>query len=344
MPTIRERNGKFQVIVRKKVVDGPAYFESKTFPTRAQAESWGLRLEREIGIIGPEKRQKQRTKLSDLLRQYVNLRANVKPLGRSTLYDIDMLDRSIGNRNLDELDAKFWTKFAEIRRARGAGPATVMHNMSVARAVLNAATPLLGIEASAKGIEQAIKRLNAIGAIGTAHKRERRVSDAELDLLAADFRRLAAHPQTILPMETFIRLGVALPRRLGELCNMKWANYGSGILTLEDTKHPRYPRDEKIPVPPQAAAILDTIPRFDARILPYKPESVSASFERAVKRLGLDDLRFHDLRHEGICRLFEMGLDIPEVSLISGHLSWTTLRRYTHLKPERVLEKLNAGA
>ena len=56
---------------------------------------------------------------------------------------------------------------------------------------------------------------------------------------------------------------------------------------------------------------------------------------------GINDLRFHDLRHEGICRLFEAGLNIPEVAMISGHLSWQNLKRYTHLRPEAVLEKLD---
>jgi integrase len=98
-----------------------------------------------------------------------------------------------------------------------------------------------------------------------------------------------------------------------------------------------------VPVPLGARKIIDAMPRFDERILPYNSESVSASFERACKRLGIDDLRFHDLRHEGICRPFEAGLNIPEVALVSGHMSWQNLKRYTHLRPEAVLEKLDAG-
>jgi integrase len=38
-----------------------------------------------------------------------------------------------------------------------------------------------------------------------------------------------------------------------------------------------------------------------------------------VKRAGLVNLRFHDLRHEAISRFFEKGLSVPEVALISGH-------------------------
>ena len=38
--------------------------------------------------------------------------------------------------------------------------------------------------------------------------------------------------------------------------------------------------------------------------------------------------------------MFEAGLDIPRVAMISGHLSWATLRRYTHLKPSDVVARM----
>ena len=53
---------------------------------------------------------------------------------------------------------------------------------------------------------------------------------------------------------------------------------------------------------------------------------------RAVALLGIENLHFHDLRHEGVSRLFEMGLSLPRVAAVSGHRSWTTLKRYTHLR------------
>ena len=64
------------------------------------------------------------------------------------------------------------------------------------------------------------------------------------------------------------------------------------------------------------------------------------AWERAKKRAGIIDLRFHDLRHEAISRFFEIGLSVPEVSLISGHKDVRMLFRYTHLKPEIVSAKL----
>ena len=144
-------------------------------------------------------------------------------------------------------------------------------------------------------------------------------------------------------MATIVNLSVALPRRRTELMSMRWEDYDpkAGTVLLRDTKNPTVVRNELIPVPPSAAVIIKTLPVIDARILPYEPESVSASFQRACDRLGIQDLHLHDLRHEGITRLFEQGLDIPDVAMISGHISWATLKRYTHLKPANVLEKLN---
>lgn len=56
------------------------------------------------------------------------------------------------------------------------------------------------------------------------------------------------------------------------------------------------------------------------------------AFRDARDLLEIDDLRFHDLRHEGISRLFEMGLNIPHVATVSGHRSWQNLKRYTHIR------------
>jgi integrase len=62
-----------------------------------------------------------------------------------------------------------------------------------------------------------------------------------------------------------------------------------------------------------------------------------------TKRAGIVDLHFHDLRHEAISRFFEKGLSIPEVSLISGHKDVRQLMRYTHLKLDRLINKLNSN-
>lgn len=53
----------------------------------------------------------------------------------------------------------------------------------------------------------------------------------------------------------------------------------------------------------------------------------------------MSDIVLHDLRHEGISRLFELGFQIHEVALVSGHTNWRTLMRYTHLQPASLVQR-----
>ena len=55
--------------------------------------------------------------------------------------------------------------------------------------------------------------------------------------------------------------------------------------------------------------------------------------------LGIDDLNFHDLRHEAISRFFEMGLTAPEVASISGHKDIRMLFRYAHATQSTIIGK-----
>jgi integrase len=93
-------------------------------------------------------------------------------------------------------------------------------------------------------------------------------------------------------------------------------------------------------------AIIDAQPRvklddgsLDPRIFPFEPKSVGSAWTDTMEFLGIKDLRFHDLRHEAISRLFERGYSIQEVAQFTLHQSWTTLKRYTHLRPENVPER-----
>ena len=61
----------------------------------------------------------------------------------------------------------------------------------------------------------------------------------------------------------------------------------------------------------------------------------------ALRKAGIKDLRFHDLRHEAVSRLVEAGLGDQEVSAISGHKSMQMLKRYTHLRAEDLVDRLD---
>ena len=73
---------------------------------------------------------------------------------------------------------------------------------------------------------------------------------------------------------------------------------------------------------------------------PVTPNGFSLAWGRLRSRAGLSDLRFHDLRHEAISRFFELGLNISEVAVISGHKDPKMLFRYTHLRAEELVSRL----
>ena len=74
-----------------------------------------------------------------------------------------------------------------------------------------------------------------------------------------------------------------------------------------------------------------------------RPYNFNKMWGKIKTDLGISDLHFHDLRHEGVSRLIEGGLSDQEVAAISGHKSMQMLRRYTHLRAEDLIEKLDAA-
>jgi integrase len=80
----------------------------------------------------------------------------------------------------------------------------------------------------------------------------------------------------------------------------------------------------------RASAVLAMLPRSSGRLFPMSSNAFRLAWERVKRRAGLEDLHFHDLRHEALSRFFEMGLTTPEVASISGHRDARMLFRYSH--------------
>jgi integrase len=68
------------------------------------------------------------------------------------------------------------------------------------------------------------------------------------------------------------------------------------------------------------------------------------AFRDSTPEKAFPDLRWHDLRHEGISRLFELtDLRDNEIMAITGHLTPAMLARYTHLRAHRLGARLPGG-
>ena len=76
------------------------------------------------------------------------------------------------------------------------------------------------------------------------------------------------------------------------------------------------------------------IPLHEPPLFSYSPNGVTGGFSKLCRKVGINDLRFHDIRHEATSRLVEKGLNPVEVATITGHKDTKMLMRYTHLRAE----------
>lgn len=138
-----------------------------------------------------------------------------------------------------------------------------------------------------------------------------------------------------------VRLAIETAMRQGELAGLCWEHVDlrRRIAHLPDTKNNEA---RTVPLSSAAVDILRSLPHSvgDEVFSGVTVEAIKRSFARAVRRAGIEDLRFRDLRHEATSRFFERGLNIMEVSAITGHKDLTMLKRYTHLRAEALAKKL----
>jgi integrase len=75
-----------------------------------------------------------------------------------------------------------------------------------------------------------------------------------------------------------------------------------------------------------------------------RPYQFDRMWQRIKKEQSLKDVRFHDLRHEAVSRFVEAGFSDQEVSAISGHKSMQMLKRYTHLRAEDLVARIDEAS
>ncbi|WP_394713852.1 site-specific integrase [uncultured Desulfuromonas sp.] len=118
---------------------------------------------------------------------------------------------------------------------------------------------------------------------------------------------------------------------------LNFSNLNNRTIFLKDSKNGE---SRTVPLSSTAVATLKKIPRDISTPHVFPILGVSRKFSLACKAAEIEDLRFHDLRHEATSRLFEKGLNPMEVASITGHKTLQMLKRYTHLRAEDLAAKL----
>jgi len=212
-------------------------------------------------------------------------------------------------------------------------PASAKRYMLFLVGALRAAEDLKwGIKVDWESYHEARKALSRRGLIATGRARDRRVSDEEIALLKQQLTGAS------IPLADMMDFAVGTAMRVGEICRITWVDIDqrSKVVIIRDRKDPKHKsgNDKKVPLLGSTLEIIKRQPTTDSKVFPWKPNSVSRLFTYAARVAGIQNIHFHDLRHEAITRLFEQGFAIPEVAIVSGHTNWDMLRKYTHIKPE----------
>jgi len=145
-----------------------------------------------------------------------------------------------------------------------------------------------------------------------------------------------------------IKFAVDTGGRLSELLHLDWCHVEMNQMRIcfIDTKNGE---DRTIKLCDTAIATLNALgPKEKGRVFTYNGKpigSVKTAFNTARNNAGLNDVRFHDLRHTFASRLVQAGIPLYDVMHLTGHKSLEMVQRYSHLAPDyadRAIQALNA--
>jgi integrase len=328
MATLRKRGQTWQVQIRR--LGYPSI--SRSFHLRVDAETWARKKEAEAdrGHLTPDPKLLQSTTFANLLELYrgrVLERAN-RPMDTEHCLVRSLLKHPVSRVTLFNATPSHFSEYRDERSAE-VKPGTLVREFGLIQRVFEVARREWGYPLTPNPIAEI--RMPVV-----KNARDRRLKPGELEriLAATDrcFNKL---------MEPIIRFAIETGMRRSEITSLRWSDYDrdAGTFQIREAKN-GYPRT--IPLSGKARRILENLESNDCeRVFPVSTNAINQSWQRIKKRARVESLRFHDLRHEAVSRFFEKGLSVPEVALISGHRDLRMLHRYTHLKVETIVPKLN---
>lgn len=317
---------------------------SKTFRTKNDAIIWSRSQEESLHKTSSKN---PHLTYKELYSEYA---AMSSPGGKTKQSVMVRLLEYWGEYRMTEIGTRAVSDYAARRARDGVSPATILQELSYLGTAVEHGAVLCENEEAMRAraaVTAAIKSLRVMGVVDDPEERTRRPTEKELRKLEGWFRD---RPRSSVPMMDIVLFAICTTMRLGEILSLVWEDYDeqSRMIWIRNRKDPTTQggRDDRIPLlkgpvtyrgnvvdPCDFISRANSAYRKRGRIFPYGVSTISAAFGRAAAESGIPDLHFHDLRHDGISRLFEAGYRIEEVSIVSGHRSWKNLKRYTHINP-----------
>lgn len=376
---IKRTNPSGQIAYRAQIkisrVGYPNFSESKTFSKKALAVAWLKKREAEIEqnpgilwgrktkILCPTLKEASERYLSEMPEQKYseNKKSVIKLLGQ----------RMLGKIHIDRLKRSDFSEYALMRQRgmpeMGLKPvkqSTINGDLQYLRTVLKHAHFVWGMEqVTWTELDLAMEGLRRLRVIGKGDKRDRLPTFDELQrlttrcLIAWEYQR----HKTKLPMHLIMWFAIYSCRREGEIPRLLWSDYDekNQIWLVRDVKHPdgSQGNNKYFDVKPELLPIIEIMrtPEMLQRIKRnggdnryifgnFKSKGISDCWRSMRRSVGITDdneLRFHDLRHEGATRLAEDGLNTPQIQQVTLHDDWGVLQRYVNMAKRKRENRLN---
>ena len=334
--------------------------ESKTFSSMRLAQKWLAMREEEIEenpdiLLG--RSDVTNITLANAIDKYLDEVGN--EYGRTKTYCLRLIQKfPIAQYIITKIKPADISEHVALRKGGYAkldlkpiATSTLQHELLHMRGVLSHASVMWDVNVDLAGFDKATAQLRKTRQISSSGKRDRLPTTAELKKLTEYFYRKWQKPVYSYPMHLIMWFAIFSCRRESEITEMLLADYDEDneVWKVRDLKNPNGSKGnhKEFNVLEPCRKMIELLQVKSTRkrmlnrgydkdlLIPLSPKTIGSEFRNACKILGIDDLRFHDLRHEGCTRLAEEGFTIPQIQQVSLHDSWGSLERYVSVKKRK---------
>ena len=361
MASIKERkkpNGKPSVFVGTVQINEngtTVYNKSKTFAKRKLANEWAVVKEAEVRKNRPWAKVKRSGLLisqafADYIAEIEDTPNGVGPTKKQSTLQMSK-DDALKDIPIEDLDRKGLMAYVKAR-SKVVSPSTVGADLSYIKVAMDYARIVWGLDTSTDFIKDVKYLGERLGIVTKSESVDRRPTLEELDRCLAYFTKEGRPflirtklPPNMIPMKKIIPFQIFSTRRISETCRIEWSDLDleKNRVLVRDAKHPQNKKGNHrwASLCDRSIAIILSMPKVESepRIFPYNAHSVGSIWTKARNWAQVNDLRLHDMRHEGISHHFELQKSIQDVAKISLHEKWDTLKRYTHVTELGFIDK-----
>ncbi len=339
MASIQKRNGSYRARV-KRVGETTL---SKTFNNRSDALQWAKHTEAQISLglyMEPDTPPKPSHEVlfEVAATHYIKTHSIHKRIVRCETSRLQILIKRWGSLPISKVDKSSVIALRDDLLKMGRSGETINHYFNTISKLFQMLND-----------EWEIKIANPIKGIRRMPASQGRTKRVNLEL---ESLLLSGCDHLSLPLlHSIIQFAIQTGMRRGEIMGLTWDDIDlpNRKAYLHQTKNGE-PR--QVPLTRQAMAVLETLSRHEEKVFPMGMDALRSQFKRlkdytktqwnGVGINPFDDLRFHDLRHEALSRLSDLGLNVIELSHISGHRTLGMLKRYTHPSHVAILKRLDS--